>query len=127
MDSDESEYGYLTGVEDRLAHYEALARHVDVLIDAGLDEVARATGRAELVARVLAATARVLLTTGARRLRTADIAARAETTESTLFRHFSSVEELLERTYAWSWAQVNEQISRAAFDNVHVADPRARL
>lgn len=68
--------------------------------------------RTDLVVRVLSATALVLLEEGPRRLRTAEIARRAQTTESTIFRHFTNgLEELLRETFDWCWETINARIA----------------
>lgn len=73
--------------------------------------------------RVLAATTHLLLTRGVRRLRTAEIARSAGTTESTLFRHFASLDEILAATYRRSWALVNKAVGEAAFARPVGDDP----
>jgi len=54
---------------------------------------------------------------GTRGVKTAEIARRAGTTESTLFRHFASQEEIFESIVEWGWSRINEAIANAAFDH----------
>lgn len=77
--------------------------------------------------RVLAATTHLLLERGSRKLRTAEIADRSQTTESTLFRHLKSLERILELTYSRCWALINRQVGAAAFDRPFVTDPMQAL
>lgn len=73
--------------------------------------------------RVLTATTRLLITRGISGLRTAEIASVAGTTESTLFRHFSSLSEVLSATYRRAWALVNTAVSDASFNQPVGDDP----
>ncbi|MCC6831154.1 MAG: TetR/AcrR family transcriptional regulator [Thermoleophilia bacterium] len=85
--------------------------------------LSRTARRTTVAARVMAATMRVLLRDGVRRLRTAEIAREAGTTESTLFRHFGSLDEILSRTYDHAWTLVNEHVAAAAFTRPLPPDP----
>jgi AcrR family transcriptional regulator len=62
------------------------------------------------------AAAELLLEVGARRLRSAAIAERAGITESTLFRNFGSLEDVLVATEQWCWTEVKNAVSKANFD-----------
>lgn len=85
--------------------------------------LSRTAHRNALAERVMTATMRVLLRDGVRRLRTAEIAREAGTTESTLFRHFTNLDDILARTYDHAWAVVNEHVSAAAFTRPVPANP----
>lgn len=70
--------------------------------------------------RIQRATISLVLDVGVRRLRTADIAKRAHTTESTMFRHFSGgLDDILRQSYNRAWAIVNQRVSQFSFDHPH--------
>lgn len=54
---------------------------------------------------------------GLRAVKTAEIAKLAHTTESTLFRHFSTLEAIIDLAVEWSWKSINTAISQAEFDD----------
>jgi AcrR family transcriptional regulator len=86
-----------------------------------------APARAGLKERVLSATISLILSNGIRKLRTADIAREAETTESTLFRHFDSLDQILADTYDLCWALINHEISQAGFTRARLPTAQAEL
>ncbi|WP_421121708.1 TetR/AcrR family transcriptional regulator [Aquihabitans daechungensis] len=75
-----------------------------------------------LAERVHSAVVSLLLENGMRSLRTADIARRAQTAESTLFRHFDGLSDILAQTYDRSWALLNGRLSQATFDDPGLGD-----
>jgi len=77
--------------------------------------------------RVVSATMELLLLRGTRKLRTADIAEYADTTESTVFRYFKNLDAILAATYQRAWRGVNEVVSDAAFGRPFSADPQQAL
>jgi AcrR family transcriptional regulator len=74
------------------------------------------TGTTEVAVRLRRAVLHILIEKGLAGLKTAEIARRAQTTESTLFRHFESRELLLLHAVDWCWATLNEALAQAAFD-----------
>lgn len=83
--------------------------------------------RGDLTERVVTATVSLVLERGLRRLRSADIAVAAGTTESTMFRHFDGLDDILQKTYDYSWQVINERVGRANFDNPCPGKPVAQL
>jgi AcrR family transcriptional regulator len=75
---------------------------------------------------VYRSTAELLLEKGFRNLRTLHIAERVGITESTLFRSYGKLEEVLEATYNWAWDVVVREVSQASFIKPGT-DPRNSL
>lgn len=73
--------------------------------------------------RIIIATTHLMIHRGLRRLRSAHIAAEAETTESTVFRHFGDMNGLLAATYHRTWQVINEAVGAAAYENPVRQDP----
>jgi AcrR family transcriptional regulator len=87
-----------------------------------------APAKGSLTERVVMATASLLLLRGVRRLRTAEIAAEAGTTESTMNRHFpGGLDAILASTYDECWRLVNQHLSAAGFENPRPESPVAQL
>jgi AcrR family transcriptional regulator len=70
--------------------------------------------------------AELLIENGPRQLRSAHIAKRAGIPESTLFRKYKNVDEILAATYEWSWNVVNSAVIDASFAKP-LTDPRQTL
>ena len=62
-------------------------------------------------------TARLILSHGVRKLRSATIASEVQVTESTLFRHYTNLDGVLAATDEWAWSRVYEAIVKASFAN----------
>jgi AcrR family transcriptional regulator len=77
--------------------------------------------------RVTEATRRLILKKGLRKLRTAEIASAAATTESTLFRHFDNLNDIVVQTFESAWGEVNRRVADAAFERAHAGDAAQRL
>jgi len=75
---------------------------------------------------VFRATAAVLLRNGHRKLRTLDIADEAGIKESTLFRTYGKMDDLLAGTDNWAWTQVVQAVIDASFATPQ-ADPKRAL
>jgi AcrR family transcriptional regulator len=70
--------------------------------------------------------AELLIEIGARQLRSAHIAKRAGIPESTLFRKYKNVDEILAATYEWSWTVVNQAVIEGSYSRP-LTDPRDLL
>ena len=68
--------------------------------------------------QVFEATASQMIETGTRGLRTHKIARQAGVSEGTLFRHFRSLDQLLEELNDRCWGTVNRHIAQVAFDGM---------
>jgi AcrR family transcriptional regulator len=75
------------------------------------------TPRSQMPERILNATRDSVLKYGFRRLRSAQIANMAGTTESTMFRHFSSLDQLVETAYDRSWNGVTRALMEYSYRN----------
>ncbi len=76
-----------------------------------------------VVDRVITAATHLLLERGLRRIRTVDVANAASTSESTMFRHFDSLDAILAETYRRAWRRVNEVVAADAFNRPLTDDP----
>lgn len=66
--------------------------------------------------RILRAALQQLLTHGTRQLKSAQVAAAAGTSESTMFRHYADLPSVLRALYDSCWATLNQYLSDAAFE-----------
>ena len=77
--------------------------------------------------RILLATLTLVLGQGTRKLRSAEVARVAGTTESTVFRYYSNIECLLQATYDACWARINDFIRRSNYNDVRPRDSLGQL
>lgn len=81
---------------------------------------------ATFVSDVCESTAELILVAGLQSVRSAEVARRADTTESRLFRHFDGLSGVLQSTFEWSWKQVVEAVAKGSFTSA-AFEPRTAL
>lgn len=64
---------------------------------------------------------------GLQSVKTAEIAQRAHTTETTLFRHFKTRDEIIDAAVEWSWQTLNQQLLNAEFDRPTLDSPQQAI
>lgn len=64
---------------------------------------------------------------GLQSVKTAEIAQRACTTETTLFRHFKTRDEIIDASVEWSWQRLNQALLNAEFDRPTLDSPQEAI
>lgn len=64
---------------------------------------------------------------GLQSVKTADIARLAQTTETTLFRHFKTRDEIIDASVEWSWQTLNNELVSAEFDKPTLGSPQETI
>jgi AcrR family transcriptional regulator len=67
--------------------------------------------------RIVRAALHVIINEGTRQSKSAQIAAAAGTSESTVFRHFKDIEAIFQAVYDHSWQRINGHLYRAGFED----------
>lgn len=75
---------------------------------------------------VLRATVNLVLDRGVQSVRSADVAERASTTESRLFRQFGNLPSVVAQSFDWCWREVNRSLADASF-SASTFEPQAAL
>jgi AcrR family transcriptional regulator len=73
--------------------------------------------------RIIRAALQVVINQGTRQAKSAQIAALAGTSESTMFRHFKDIEAIFQAVYDYSWQRVNSYLYRAGFEDPAFGGP----
>jgi AcrR family transcriptional regulator len=77
--------------------------------------------------RIVSAALAALLELGTRRVKSAQLAVAAQTTESTIFRYFRDIEGVFQAVYDYCWLQINEFLYRNSFENPRFGKARDAL
>lgn len=77
--------------------------------------------------RIVRAALEVVLNNGTRQTKSAQIAAVAGTSESTMFRYFKDIEALFQAVYDRAWQDINEHLYQSSYENPMFGDPREQL
>ena len=83
--------------------------------------------QASVRGRILRAALTMLVLHGTRQTKSAQIAAEAGVSESTVFRYYKDVEGVLRAVYDDCWGQINSHLYRASFQSPSVGDPTEAL